>query len=101
VSYEVQFSFKGLRVEAVISDYWSGDREQPPEGGTCESFSWSVEDVWELILELQLPEMVAAFFGLFGRLPKTVEAKIEREFNLAGEVEEYFWHELGGPSGCN
>lgn len=102
---QICFNYRGLEIEAEIEDYipgqWTlsnGDPGYPDEGGTCESFTWDVEDVDEVLsyLELRtdfLHDMVLAFYRMFGRLPDVLVEKLEDEWtdDIYIAAEEEFW----------
>lgn len=106
MSYAIDFSYRGLAVSATIDSYDAGDRMQPPEGGTCEDLDWEVEDIDEVLLHVELStegldQMIRGFYRIFGRLPATLVARIERDWNddLYSEATDYFWNDVGGPGG--
>jgi len=113
MSYQVDMTFRGLALDASVEDYdpgvhtfSNGDPGYPPSGGNCEDFSWEIEDIDEVLLELELStegldNMVRAFYRMFGRLPETLVKKIDEEWaeDIMDAVDDYFWNTMGGPGG--
>lgn len=82
------FTFRGLVIEATLSDYDPGDWLNPPEGGECEEFTiLGVQDMSELVdwmassgLESSLT-ILQNYFTLIGELPKCVVHWIENRWD--------------------
>jgi len=106
MSYSIDLTYRGLAIEATIDEYDRGSYWQPPEGGTCDDFTWEVDDIDELLGELELESeglerMVRAFYRMFERLPATLKARIDRDWedDIYQRATDYFWEDVGGPSG--
>ena len=106
VSFSVNLTFRGLAVKGWLDDYTPATREQPAEGGGCMEFDWEVADIGELAEALGLPtpgltDMVVSFYHLLGKLPTTLQMRIEEDWHdaISEAAEEHFWGTMGGPSG--
>lgn len=106
MSHTIDFTFRGLAVTAEIDEYDRGSRWDPPSGGTCEHWEFTVEDVDDVLehLELEsegLDQMIRACFKFTETAPQTLIEKLEREW--ADDIDEaatdYFWNDIGGPGG--
>lgn len=101
-SYTINFTHRGLDVDASIDEHVPGSRWIEPEGGTCDRVAWDVEDIEEVLMEFEFSQgverMVLGYFKLFKRLPQALVDRINREWDLEHEATDYFWYTLGGPS---
>ena len=113
MSYSIDLTYRGLAIDAEIEDYdpgvhtfSNGDPGYPPSGGCCESFTWVVDDIDEVLCELEIESegvenMVRAFYRMFNRLPSTLVEKIDRDWEegIMDAATEHFWEKCGGPGG--
>lgn len=104
MSYPIEFTFRGLAVSAEIDECSRGSYWEPPSGGGCEHWEFTVEDMDEVLEHLELSEgldrMLRAAFKFTGIAPQSLIEKLEREWaddidNAAGE----YWNDIGGPGG--
>jgi len=94
--HRVNFSYRGLYIEALISPYQAADYYHPPEGGECEDYTFEVEDIDEVLLYLELStegldELVRGYYRLYGRLPKQLKDRIKHEWDIPEEATTEFW----------
>jgi hypothetical protein len=112
VSYSVSLTYRGLSIDAEIEDYdpgvhtfSNGDPGYPPEGGTCESFTWAVDDIDEVLESLEITSeavenMIRACYKYTNALPPIIAKKIDDEWeeDIFDAATEHFW-DHGGPGG--
>ncbi len=109
-NYSVEFDYRGLDVSAKINIYTpavltlrNGDPGYPAEGGDCESFTWEVGDLDEVLVWLELSEqedrLARITYRMSGRLPVSLFRKINHDWaaDICENAEDVFWNESGGP----
>lgn len=99
MTYTINFTYRGLAIEAKMEEYTpavltlsNGDPGYPAEGGGCESYTWEVDDLDEVLLWLELSAegmdiIVRGFYKTFGRLSSELRKKIDREWGMDIEFE--------------
>lgn len=96
-------------MEATISDYHpgvhtlsNGDPGYPPEGGECESYTWEVEDLDEVLEALEITSehvecWIRAVYKFTYHLPPIIARKIadtwEADIQTAAEEQDHDDHE--------
>lgn len=100
MTYTINFTYRGLAIEAKMDEYTpavltlsNGDPGYPAEGGGCESYTWEVDDLDEVLLWLELPtdilyRLAKAVFLKIGKLPIDLVRKIDREWDIEFEAIE-------------
>lgn len=108
MSYTIDFTWNGLDISAEIEEYDRGTRWDPPSGGGCEDFTFEVDDLSEvfghddtLVESEGVMNMLLAAWEITETVSPTLIAKIEREWadDIMEAANEYFWNDIGGPSG--
>lgn len=103
MSDTIHFTHRGLNVTASICGYTPATWLDPADGGYAEDASWEIDDIDEVICELELKSegmerLVGGYWNVMGKLPQLLADHIDT-WDLLTAADDYFWNEIGGPSG--
>jgi len=106
--HTIDLEYRGLNIEAEIDPgdpgvhtYSNGDPGYPADPGGCESFTWEVGDIDEVIEALEVEEvnterMIRACHKYTGELPPIIIQKIETEWEdeIADAATQKYWDSI-------